>query len=66
MKIFKELFFSFFHLQCLFFRLTLNRRIITLISAKRTYEVYEVDGVMKFYEFKVLPFGLTSAPYVFY
>ena len=24
-----------------------------------------VDGVMKFYEFKVLPFGLTSAPYVF-
>ena len=23
------------------------------------------DGVMKFYEFKVLPFGLTSAPYVF-
>ena len=22
-------------------------------------------GVMKFYEFKVLPFGLTSAPYVF-
>ena len=24
-----------------------------------------VDGAMKFYEFKVLPFGLTSAPYVF-
>lgn len=24
-----------------------------------------VDGVMKFYEFKVLPFGLTSAPYIF-
>ena len=23
------------------------------------------DGIMKFYEFKVLPFGLTSAPYVF-
>ena len=23
------------------------------------------DGVMTFYEFKVLPFGLTSAPYVF-
>jgi len=23
------------------------------------------DGVMKFYEFKVLTFGLTSAPYVF-
>ena len=23
------------------------------------------EGVMKFYEFKVLPFGLTSAPYVF-
>lgn len=23
------------------------------------------NGVMKFYEFKVLPFGLTSAPYVF-
>ena len=23
------------------------------------------DGCMKFYEFKVLPFGLTSAPYVF-
>ena len=24
-----------------------------------------VDGAMKFYEFKVLPFGLTSAPYIF-
>ena len=24
-----------------------------------------VEQVMKFYEFKVLPFGLTSAPYVF-
>ena len=24
-----------------------------------------VDGAIKFYEFKVLPFGLTSAPYVF-
>lgn len=24
-----------------------------------------VDGVMHFYEFKVLPFGLTSAPYIF-
>ena len=23
------------------------------------------DGIMKFYEFKVLPFGLSSAPYVF-
>ena len=23
------------------------------------------DGIMKFYEFKVLPFCLTSAPYVF-
>ena len=24
-----------------------------------------VDGVMHFYEFKVLPFGLISAPYIF-
>ena len=24
-----------------------------------------VDGVMKFYKFKVLPFGLSSAPYIF-
>ena len=52
-----------------FFRLTLHWRTITLPSVKSIWSFCRSKGLQSTarwnYEFKVLPFGLTSAPYVF-
>ena len=69
MKILEQ-FFKFFHLECLSFSFDLKSAYHHIDICEEhmkslSFKWPSVDGEMKFYEFKVLPFGVTSAPCAF-